>query len=84
MRKSKRIFFWYRKIQNNLPLFLSVTETAKLICRTVWTGAIAFAFLINLAAYAKPVASKIDVQNTKNERMNITKIFVIETLLFIR
>ena len=61
-----------------LPLFFSVIETAKLICPTVWTGAIVFVFLINLAAYAKPVVSKIDVQNTTKERMNITKIFVIK------
>ena len=59
-------------------LLLSVTETAKLICPTVWTGAIVFVSLINLAAYANTVASKIDVQNTTKERMNITKIFVIK------
>lgn len=51
---------------------------------TQWTGAIVFVFSINLSAYAKPVASKIDVQNTTKEATNITKIFVTEKILFIR
>ena len=76
--------FRYRKIQNNLPLYLSVTETAKLICPTVWTGAIVFVSLINLAAYANTVASKIDVPNTKKETTNMKKIVVIEKSLFVR